>query len=119
MIELINHSFSRCAPLRSAPRSCRQDACAPSNGLRVSVDDTATLAFLLSAKPRAAKLPVAGLFTQMRFHRIVFNVSDSLRVMVVIEYETLEGLNLPELSGATQNLVCFVRRVRLEGMQDG
>ena len=36
--------------------------------------------------------------------------------MVVIADETVEGFNLPELSGATQNLVCFVRRVGLQRM---
>src|SRR5258708_28977580 len=66
------------------------------------------------AEPSAAVWPVAWLSAQPCLHWVVFNVPNRIGEVFCIANITIEIIRHPEVSLATEKLICFVRRKRLK-----
>ena len=60
------------------------------------------------AKPGATKRPIAGLLTETSLHRIVFNVSNRIPIVLFIPDKAVKVIFHPELTAALQILIRFV-----------
>jgi hypothetical protein len=70
------------------------------------------------AKPGATKRPIAGLLTGTSLHRIVFNVSNRIPIVLFIPDKAVKVIFHPELTTAVKILIRFVRCITLMRVDD-
>lgn len=60
---------------------------------------------MLLTQPSATEYPIAGFLAQIRFDRIVLDISYRIREMLVVPNITVEVVFHPELTPTTENSI--------------